>query len=204
MKLIVILTFFYAIPLFLQAQTTEKKTSNSSIKSQRNANPKLKSITITSQLATSRCIDDPKNPELKCSIKTPVLRTQQEIIAQKNKQKLKSNEYSLSYEPNKTKVFSTKNHEGLVLSQNCFKNKIPNCQAYTKSLKISNNKPLENTKSPYHNNMGAIQCELMGGKGLIAKASTNHESDFCQFADGSMVDSWSAYYKTHSPTIQTK
>ena len=195
MKLILILTFFCATPLFVQAQTAEKNTSKQQSKSKNSVNP---------QSPTSRCIDDPKNPQLKCSKRTHVQRSQSEIIAQKNKPKLKNNEYSLSYENNKTAVFGTRIHEGLLLSQHCFKSKTPKCLAYTKSIQTINTKPEENMKSPYHNNLGAIHCELMGGKGLIAKTSTNDESDFCQFEDGSMVSSWSAYYKTHPQMIQTK
>jgi putative hemolysin len=206
MKLILILTFFCAIQLSLQSQAAEKSKSQQQIKSKTNSGPVLKSAKMTPQTltSTSRCIDDPKNPRLKCSKRTPVKRSQQELIAQKNKPKLKSNEYSLSYENNKTTVFGTKIHEGLLLSQNCFKSKTPQCQAYTKSIQITNSKPEDHMKSPYHNNLGAIHCELMGGKGLIAKTSTNDDSDFCQFEDGSMVSSWSAYYKTHPQTIQTK
>jgi putative hemolysin len=151
----------------------------------------------------SRCINDPKNPKLKCSKRTPVKRSQQELMALKNKPKLKNNQFSLAFENNKTIVFSTQIYNGLVLSQNCFKGNTPICQAYKKSIQALNTKPEENMKSPYHNNFGAIHCELMGGKGLIAKTSTNDESDFCKFEDGSMVSSWSAYYKTH-PRNQTK
>ena len=32
----------------------------------------------------------------------------------------------------------------------------------------------------------------------IAKSPSNDETDFCEFKDGSLVSSWSAYYKTNS------
>lgn len=200
MKLILILTFFCVAQL-----TSNQAQALDTTAALQKQNPQVKAhAKMTREMVkeTSRCIDDPKNPQLKCSKRTPVKRSQQEIIAQKNRPKLKPNQYSLSFD-NKTTVFSTQIHQGLLLSQNCFKGKTPNCQAYTKSIETTNTKPQDNMKSPYHNNFGAIHCELMGGKGLIAKTSTNDDSDFCQFPDGSMVSSWSAYYKTH-PQVQTK
>lgn len=196
------MTQFSLSAMAVEAQKTSQKTTAI------NKLSKLQKVTAApagSKMTreSSRCIDDPKFPQLKCSKRTPVRRSPEELMALKNKPKLKSNEYSLSYEANKTTVFATKNHEGLLLSQNCFKGKTPQCQAYTKSIQSTNTKPQDNMKSPYHNNFGAIHCELMGGRGLIAKTSTNDDSDFCKFEDGSMVSSWSAYYKTH-PQSQTK
>jgi putative hemolysin len=199
MKLILILTFFYVAQFSSHAYAIDTKAAQMQ-------NPQVKAnAKMTRELVkdTSRCIDDPKNPKLKCSKRTPVKRSQQELNVLKNRPKLKNNQYALNYENNKTIVFSTKIHEGLLLSENCFKGKTPKCQAYFKSIQTTSSKPEENMKSPNHNNLGAIHCELMGGKGLIAKTSTNDDSDFCQFEDGSMVSSWSAYYKTH-PQSRTK
>lgn len=208
MKLILILTFFIAAQFALLSQAEEiKKASPNFIspKNQLNAeNTKPATAGLKIRPNSSRCIDDPKYPNLRCSKRTPVKPSAQELMAQKNQPKLKANEYSLSFEKNKTIIFATKSHEGLLLSQNCFKSTTtPKCQAYTKSIQTQNTKPENNMKSPFHNNLGAIHCELMGGKGLIAKTSTNDDSDFCKFEDGSMVSSWSAYYKTH-PQSQTK
>lgn len=130
-------------------------------------------------------------------------KTQNKKIAKKQGPKLKPNEFSLNM-GNKTTVFSTQTHEDLLLSQNCFKNGKPKCDAYTNSLKKPTEKPEDHMKSPFHNNFGAIHCGLIGGKGLIAKTPSGDESDFCLFKDGSMVDSWSAYYKTNPQAIQTK
>lgn len=108
---------------------------------------------------------------------------------------LKEHEYSLDKD-NKIKTFGTRLYEGLLLSENCFKRKNakPKCSAFSKSLKKITVKAEDNTESPYHNNLGSIHCKLLGGTGLIAKSHQNNESDFCQFKDGSMVSSWSAYY----------
>lgn len=195
MKLILILTFFCVAQLSTPAHAVDSKAQPNP-----QANTKMTRKLIKE---TSRCIDDPKYPKLKCSKRTPVKRSQQELISMKNKPKLKNNQYALNYGNNKTTVFSTKMHDGLLLSDNCFKGKTPKCQAYAKSVQTTNTKPEDNMKSPYHNNLGAIHCELMGGKGLIAKTSTHDDSDFCQFEDGSLVSSWSAYYKTH-PQSQSK
>lgn len=115
--------------------------------------------------------------------------------------KLKPNEYSIATDKN-TKIFSATLYQGLLLSQNCFKAKTPKCQAYTASLTKPASKPSDNMKSPYHNNFGAIHCQLIGGTGLIAKTYEGHDSDFCEFKDGSLVSSWSAYYKTNPPNQQ--
>lgn len=195
MKLILILTFFCVAQFSTPAQAVDSKAQPNP-----QANTKM---TREAVKETSRCIDDPKNPKLKCSKRTPVKRSKQELISMKNKPKLKENQYLLNFGNNKSTVFSTKMHDGLLLSEDCFKGKAPKCQAYIKSIQAANTKPEDNMKSPYHNNLGAIHCELMGGKGLIAKTSTNDDSDFCQFTDGSLVSSWSAYYKTH-PQSQTK
>lgn len=111
--------------------------------------------------------------------------------------KLKENEYSLD-QNNKIKIFATTLFEGLLLSSDCFKSKSkkPTCDAYTKSLKTPPIKAEDATESPYHNNLGAIHCKLIGGTGVIVKSHQNNESDFCQFKDGSLVSSWTAYYKT--------
>lgn len=110
--------------------------------------------------------------------------------------KIKSDQYTITN--NKTKkVLIVKMFEGLKLSQDCFKKDIPNCEAYSASLKKPVAKPADNMKSPYHNNLASIYCELIGGENRIAKSPSNDETDFCEFKDGSLVSSWSAYYKTN-------
>jgi putative hemolysin len=116
-----------------------------------------------------------------------------------NSPKLKSNEYTIASDTSR-KIFSTKVYDGLLLSSHCFKTKKPSCQALAVSLKKINSDPTKNLKSPYHNNFGANHCQAMGGVGLIAKTYEGHDSDFCEFKDGSLVSSWSAYFKTHPPT----
>ena len=111
---------------------------------------------------------------------------------------LKPNEYLLKFDTG-DKIFSTKMFEGLNLSTDCFEFNLPKCDAYLKSLTKMATISVDKMKSPYHNNLGAIHCELLGGKGLIAKTSKGNDDDFCVFKDGSMVSSWSAYYKNHPP-----
>lgn len=116
---------------------------------------------------------------------------------------LKENQYSLDKD-NKITIFSTQLYDGLLLSEHCFKNtniktaaqsQKPTCEAYTKSLQKPAQKAEDNLPTPYNNNLGSIHCKLIGGTGLIAKSHKNNESDFCEFKDGSIVSSWSAYYK---------
>ena len=115
--------------------------------------------------------------------------------AQNTTKLLKKDQYSVEKD-NKITIYTVKDYEGLSLTSNCFKNGKPNCEAYTAGLKkvdTHNTKPT----TPYNNNLGSLHCSLIGGSGVIAKSQTNGESDFCLFKDGSMVSSWSAYYKIY-------
>ncbi len=132
------------------------------------------------------------------------------------KKTLQENQYSLDKD-NKITIFKTTLYDNLLLSEDCFPGqslgnqttpkttlKKPTCMAYTKSLNKTTKKPEDNFETPFHNNLGSIHCKLMGGTGLIAKSHENGESDFCQFNDGSMVSSWSAYYKTNPSNESAK
>lgn len=191
MKLILILTFFCTSSILSQPLALASSNEKSS---KMTRPPKL---TTTATNNTARCIDDPKNPQLKCSKKIPGKKVQTPTMP-----KLKPHQYALSMN-NKYKVIDTKIFEGLLLTQNCFKGQNPSCEAYNKSIKKVAGNPQDHMKSPFHNNIGAIHCELMGGRGMIARTPEGDQSDFCLFKDGSMVSSWSAYYKTNPPT-QTK
>lgn len=108
---------------------------------------------------------------------------------------LQKDQYSLEMN-NKITIYNVKDYEGLSLTSNCFKKGKPFCQAYTASFKKVDTHGAK-TPTPYHNNLGSTHCSLIGGSGVIVKSSTGGESDFCLFKDGSMVSSWSAYYKTY-------
>lgn len=129
---------------------------------------------------------------------------------------LKENQYSLDKD-NKITVFKTTLYDELLLSEHCFPGqalgdktttksqlKKPTCQAYTESLKTRSVKPEDKLETEFHNNLGSVHCKIMGGTGLIAKSHQNGESDFCLFKDGSMVSSWSSYYKSTHPGVNAK
>lgn len=92
-------------------------------------------------------------------------------------------------------VFKTKKFEKLEISESCFKNDKPHCEAY----EFSKIKPKDlSIKAPGMNNTSAIHCEAVGGRNLLALDNKNNQYNFCRFSDGSMVNSWSMNYK-HFP-----
>lgn len=92
-------------------------------------------------------------------------------------------------------IFKTKKFETLELSESCFKTKKPKCEAY----EFAQIKPKDlSIKAPGMNNKSAIHCEAVGGRNLLALDNKNNQYNFCRFADGSMVNSWSMNYK-HFP-----
>ena len=77
----------------------------------------------------------------------------------------------------------------------CFKNSKPKCEAFEFS-QIKAKKLIMRNEGL--NNLAAIYCEAIHGRNLLAMDSKNNEYNFCRFGDGSMVNSWSLYYK-HFP-----
>lgn len=131
-----------------------------------------------------------KTPKSGSKASKPVTETDTKI-------KLAKDEYLIQYNHEKDVRFKTKEYENLELSTNCFKFNKPKCQAFEKSLLGTKEKHTDHMISPSHNNWGAIHCPLIGGENVLVKTSQGNESDFCQFKDGSLVSSWSAYYKTN-------
>lgn len=108
--------------------------------------------------------------------------------------KFKDDEYAIFIE-DAYQVFKTKKFEKLELSESCFKSAKPKCQAY----EFAQIKPKDlSIKAPGMNNKSAIHCEAVGGRNLLALDNKNNQYNFCRFADGSMVNSWSMNYK-HFP-----
>lgn len=204
MKLILILTFF-CVSLIAQAQNIQSESSaqKSTLYAQASKPVGAEAALLK---AMNRNSARPPKPTLKNTAQAKnaanvnaKATTPNASPATPPTPKLKPNEYSIATDKS-VKIFSTSLYQGLLLSENCLKTKTPNCQAYTASLKKPATKPSDNMKSPYHNNFGAIHCQLIGGTGLIVKTYEGHDSDFCEFKDGSLVSSWSAYYKTHPQT----
>lgn len=107
---------------------------------------------------------------------------------------LKADEFAI-YLEDSYQIFKTKNFEKLELSESCFKNNKPNCIAYhVGSEKLAAAK----LSVPNATNLAAINCQNAGGRSLVALDSKHNEYNFCRFSDGSMVTSWSMYFK-HNP-----
>lgn len=105
--------------------------------------------------------------------------------------KLKSDEYAVFIE-DKYRIFKTKKYEELEFDTSCFKGSKPDCDAY----KFSQVRPIN--PPPKHeamNNFAAIACENITGRNMIALDKDRNEYNFCLFKDGSMVNSWSMYFK---------
>lgn len=104
---------------------------------------------------------------------------------------LKTGEYAVFIE-DAYKIFKTKTHEEFELETSCFKKDKPQCDAYT----FAQVKPKNITlKHEALNNFAAIHCADITGKNLIALDANRNEFNFCLFKDGSMVNSWSVYFK---------
>jgi uncharacterized protein len=108
---------------------------------------------------------------------------------------LKADEYAIFLDDS-YKIFKTKKFQKLELALNCFKKDKPVCNAYEHSGIKPKNLSLKHESM---NNMAAVHCEAVGGRNLIALDSKNNQFNFCWFYDGSMVNSWSMYYK-HNPS----
>lgn len=85
---------------------------------------------------------------------------------------------------------------GLTLSLDCIKKGAqPSCLAFSTSLAA----PPPPT-SKFNGNPASQNCSEFKGANLIAFNAQKQEVNYCQFADGSMVNSWDLYYKRHPPT----
>lgn len=110
---------------------------------------------------------------------------------------LEKNEYAIFIEDKYLK-FTTKKFQDLELDMSCFKTKTPKCEAF----EFSEIKPKSLImKNEALNNLAAIFCEAVHGRNLLALDRGRNEYNFCRFQDGSMVNSWSLYYK-HFPKKQ--
>lgn len=108
--------------------------------------------------------------------------------------KLQNDEYAV-FINDKYRIFKTKTYEELELDSSCFKNSIPNCEAY-KLSQLKTKGPV--LKHESMNNFAAVHCADINGKNLIALDKDRNEYNFCLFKDGSMVNAWSMYLK-HNP-----
>jgi uncharacterized protein len=85
-------------------------------------------------------------------------------------------------------------YNGLKLSQDCFKENIPRCEAFTAATKSTK---LSSSASGIAGHPAARLCRERGGVNRIIGDPRNKQYDYCQFKDGSMADTWSLYYFTY-------
>lgn len=108
---------------------------------------------------------------------------------------LNKDEYAI-FIKNKYIKFKTKKYEGLELDMSCFTKSIkPVCKAYEFSQIRPKNLKIKNEAM---NNFAALTCESVFGSNLLALDFQRNDYNFCRFDDGSMVNSWSLFYK-HFP-----
>ena len=151
---------------------------------------------FAAQVRTTRLLA--ANESVKKSIPTKQVSAKSEETKSKDQfpspPQIKDDEYAIFIE-DAYQVFKTKNFEKLELSESCFKNAKPKCEAY----EFAQIKPKDlSIKVPGLNNKSAIHCEAIGGRNLLALDNKNNQYNFCRFGDGSMVNSWSMNYK-HFP-----
>ncbi len=97
------------------------------------------------------------------------------------------------FEKETYRIFKTFQFERLDLSADCLnQDNKPKCLAYLNSL----NHPIESSK--FRGSPASKICTELTGINLIAFNHKKQEVNFCEFKDGSMVNSWTLYYK-HYP-----
>lgn len=83
--------------------------------------------------------------------------------------------------------------DGVTISQACFKSGKLRCQAWDAVL---NKKALTRTPGVgVVGNPAARYCHDHNANNRIVLDRKKNEYDYCLFSDGSMIDSWSLYYK---------
>lgn len=97
------------------------------------------------------------------------------------------------FEDDKYREVKISVHEGTRVSSDCLKNGKINCAAWSSYQ----GKPATRSKANKElmGNPAALYCWDLKAKNLILKASDGSQSDYCVFADGSMIDSWQIYRK---------
>lgn len=105
------------------------------------------------------------------------------------------------YDGNAYKPLALKKHQDLRVSADCFKKKPPTCEAVTVTTKKVKETPMQTAAA----HPAAHFCQDAGGENRIAKDEKNAQYDVCLFKDGSMVNSWDLYKKTHpTDTVKAK
>ncbi|GEM_PF-655587 len=96
--------------------------------------------------------------------------------------------------PGKMVRVTTQNVGGVEVSKGCLnkKGKQPACDAYKALSKKASPK---SANVPLAGHPAAFYCGSAGGLNRILKDSKNNEYDFCEFKDGSMINSWHLYNK---------
>lgn len=93
-------------------------------------------------------------------------------------------------------IFKIQLNDEIEYSGNCFKNKKIDCDAYralgSKQAKQMSAKDI----AP-----AAAFCQQHGGVSILAVNKEKKEFSFCRFKDGSLFNSWSAYFKDNPPAV---
>lgn len=102
----------------------------------------------------------------------------------------------LKYYDSSTKVYKpiqVIEKDGVTISKDCLKSGKMKCQAWDAVL---NKKALTPTPGVgVVGNPAARYCHDYNANNLIVLDAKKNEYDYCVFSDGSMIDSWSLYYK---------
>ena len=102
------------------------------------------------------------------------------------------------YKDGKYIPVKTQEYKGLKLTQDCFKSKTPNCDAFSATTKKT---LISKSKIPLAGHPAARLCLDRDGLNRIVKDKDNKQYDYCLFKDGSMVDAWKLYYMAYPQTI---
>ncbi|MBC7398035.1 MAG: DUF333 domain-containing protein [Bdellovibrionales bacterium] len=86
-------------------------------------------------------------------------------------------------------------YESIRLNENCFAKEKPNCLAYKASKVLATNETPSKTDTIGH--PASRNCGSRNGSSRILITKDDKQFDYCQFADGSMIDSWDLYYRNY-------
>ncbi|QDK38016.1 DUF333 domain-containing protein [Bdellovibrio sp. NC01] len=101
------------------------------------------------------------------------------------------------YENEKYREVKISEYQGAKIGADCIKSGKPSCQAWT----AYTGKPATESTKPnttLAGNPAAQYCWDLKAKNRILKEKDGKQYDYCVFEDGSMIDSWTLYYK-HFP-----
>ncbi len=113
---------------------------------------------------------------------------------------MKADQFAL-YNQGHYQIFSLLEVDGLKLDESCKSKLKPTCAAYQVGINGKVNHQVNHKNGEFNGSPASQFCSDLGGANLIALNSQKQEFNFCEFKDGSLVNSWSLYYKRNPKNV---